>query len=280
MSNSKILFIIGMRLWLIQLSRLQTPFETFEVKPECFGTDSSECYLMYRGSYSWFGAHARCHSQGLALASFASKYGTEQWHNESQCNTWFVNAHSIWYNASGPALEDGTLLTAVGKGIHVRIAKSSNGNCYKLYEFEFSSIDCKELIGDVHFGCKLRADIDYSTREHLSKCPSEWQTPEVRGFRIPLCVLEMTSMTNWDAAQGACIARGGSLFGVRNDLEALWFEQQLKRIRLQHNISSRMDFYINLHEFLYCTDGWCWNDGKRNLSAILLWASGIFSLLI
>ena len=186
-----------------------------------------------------------------------------------------MNAHRIWYNTAGPALDNGTLLTAVGRGTRVY---TKEGDCYKWSEFEFSSIDCKQLIGEVRFGCKLRADIDYMTGENLSSCPLEWQTPEFLGFRIPLCILEMTYMTNWDAAQSACIAHGGSLFGVRNDLEALWFEQQLKRIRLQRNMSSRMDFYVNFHEFLYCTDGWCWNNGKRNLSAILQWVSGIFLL--
>ena len=277
MSNFVIFLVLIIIISSIHICRLQTSFETFDVRPECFGPASSECYLLYRGSYSWFGAHARCHSQGLALASITPHFGPDQMQTGATHNTWFVNAHRIWYNQSGPALEDGTLLTAIGRETRVNIY--SNGNCYKLRRFEFSSIDCRQLVREVSFGCRLRADIDFMTNKTLMSCPSGWETPEFRQFKIPMCILEIASSNIWDASQAACIARGGRLFGVRNDLEALWFEQRIRMIRLKFGITWQVFILLNFHEFLYCTDGWCWNNGRHNLNTILRWLRGTNSCL-
>ena len=144
-------------------------------------------------------AQARCHSQGLPLASFTYIFGPEQLRNASPDNSskWCVNAHSIWHNSSGPALEDGTLLTAVDRGTFV---SNSNGSCYMFSEHEFSSVECRLQVWNVQFGCRLQAGIEYTPNGTSISCPSEWQTPEFQGFRIPFWILEI-ALTNFDAGR-------------------------------------------------------------------------------
>ena len=246
----------------------ETPFETLFLEPQCFGSSPNQsCYLVYGGTYSWFGAHARCHSQGLSLA-FGSPTATINW---------FVNAHSLWYNLQGPAFADGTLLSSSQR---FSVDNSGEGDCFKLSGNVLTRVNCKQVLTNVQFGCKLREDIDYLASSTTSSCPSGWQLEEFTSrslFRLPFCTLQFNSSSggiSWDNAQAQCISRGGRLFSVRNDLDALWLEQFVRSLTPRQSIPYK-DVAMDLHELLYCTDGWCWANGRRNVSSIIPWIAGL-----
>ena len=67
----------------------------------------------------------------------------------------------------------------------------------------------------------------------------------------PPCILHTQdiSVKNWDRAQASCIARGGRLFSVRDDLEALWLEQYMRQKIL---CSFKDEMLVDMHKHLYC----------------------------
>ena len=231
----------------IKISHSETPSETFDLDPQCYGSPPTQsCYLVYRGSYSWFGAHARCHSQGLSLALGSS---TAQF-TTNLLGIWFYNAHRVWYNLSGPAYADGTLLSASQR---VPVDTSGEGDCFKFSRNVLTRVNCKQVLTEVHFGCELREGIDYYLAGSTPlACPSEWQVQEFRDLDMALCTLQIPIYslggTNWDSAQAACISRGGRLFSVRNDLEALWLEQFVRSI--QSGSERYRDVFVDMHEHL------------------------------
>ena len=248
------------------------PNQSFSVDLKCYkGSSTKEtCYLVYSGSYSWFGAHATCHSQGLKLA-LGSPTAPLAAHLEG---VWFYNAHRIWYNLDGPAFADRSLLSS-GLNSH-RLDLSGEGDCFKYSNNKFASVKCKQVLSDVRFGCELREGIDYySASANEPKCPSDWKLPTYGNVRPALCTLWLLhSQTNntaksWDRAKAACIARGGRLFSVRNDLEALWLELFIR------GLIYKVEMFVDLHEHLYCIDGWCWANGRRNVSARIPWHTGV-----
>lgn len=253
-----------MQLLFIGASHTLTPFETNVLSPQCYGTS---CYIIYIGSYSWFGAHARCHSQGLTLAIGSPNPQFA----DPLVGTWIINAHRIWYNLNGPAFANGSLLSTS----RFRMQSSGSGDCFKLSSNSYVSVNCKEVLDDVSFGCALRENIDYLPTTSTATCPPGWQSPQYSDLRLALCTLQIPvpGGTHWDNGQAMCIARGGRLFAVRNDLEALWLEQLVRTIPT--NSFNIRDVLVDLHEHIYCTDGWCWANGKRNVSAIIPWLTGL-----
>ena len=212
----------------------------------------------------------------------------------SMSPVWFVNAHLVWYNASGAALSSGTLLSEL----------TSDG-----YEFPSPPPDwahsntCVALSREPHNGGRQRLNFisctDYirlyehtlnprtnsffacvSTKQiQKLKCPRGWTTAtvessgrrtevgtqrvEVGKLRVEVgkCYKRLNqsykpnNMT-WDGARALCLREGGDLLSVGTDLEGVWLYDYANELRAlnEFNQPSELWLYINMHEKLYCSN--------------------------
>ena len=234
---------------------------------------ASSCVLLYRGRFSWYSAHVRCHMQGLALADL-SKYPFTQ--IEIGSNSWLTNGPPwLRYERDELATE-----------------------CYMTSAYTKSHTDCSEQKDDVQFACapfNVNASgntagqggqqaIDSESSSHMHpdankrvkvlSCPTNWTMMKLGDQMLSSCIKEInitdslnsysTRPLTWIQTQRICVKQGGHLFWADDDLELLWFLNYLKE--LEEKIAKIITFetggsfflHLDLHKQLYCENEWCW----------------------
>ena len=201
---------------------------------------ASSCMLLYRGRFSWYSAHVRCHMQGLALADL-SKYPFTQ--IELGSDDWLTNGPSL----PRRGLEHGEQAT----------------ECYMTSSRIKSAVDCSEQKDEVRFACApINANFpgmtsapgeqgaigsesnshmhtDANNRGNDLSCPTTWTMMKLDDQVLSSCIKEVrvanssnsTDPLTWIQTQQMCAKEGGHLFWSKDDLESQWFLNYLKQLR-------------------------------------------------
>ena len=234
---------------------------------------ASSCVLLYRGRFSWYSAHVRCHMQGLALADLW-KYQFTQ-----------IEIGSDFWLTNGPprlGFEKVELAT----------------ECYMTSNVTKYRTDCSEQKEDVRFACapvnvnssgstagqgeqeaidsESSSNIhpDTNKRAKVLSCPTTWEMMKLGDQVLSSCTKEVsitdslnsnsTRPLTWIQTQRICAKQGGHLFWADDDLELQWFLNYLKE--LEEKIANIFTFknggafflHLDLHKRLYCENEWCW----------------------
>lgn len=247
---------------LVIIFRITLELNINSVYPKSF---NGHHFLIYKGTFAWYDALSICNSQGLELSSPSSGFDFKgmQLHE----GDWFVNVHRFWYNQSGPAFADGTLLASSSFGLlssSIKIHDVGIGECFRFSNDQILNQICSEQRIQMRFSCALKNDNDFISTNDTGKfsCPAEWTIPVYKGYALKMCITQKKiNSYNWNVAQSACHTSGGKLLSIRNDLEALWLEDYSKQFLETFPQLNNMAVLLDASK--YCIHSmFCWSDGR------------------
>ena len=215
-----------------------------DVRAEIFNVTWIRSHLVYQ------------RSQDNYLKSFETTHVKHQW---------FVNAHLIWYNASGAALRSGTLLSDLTNDGYVYKNHSVNhqsarcGSLLQTFEGqELSLISCTDAFLEHSLNYSYFACLSPKNVQRL-ECPRNWTTATVAstGGRVEVgkCFKQLIQSytpndLTWDGTRALCLREGGDLLSVGTDLEGVWLHSYSREF--VHKFHTGLSLFMNLHEKLYC----------------------------